>query len=154
MLELVSGWDLKKPETAWIVKHASRGLLKAGHPGSFALFGFEKKPALAPIKLKLTKSKLRLGETLEFQLEIRSSKKRSQKLAIDYSVHYVKKNGTLSPKVFKLRELELAPEATLQLVKTQVIKDFSTRTHNPGKHRLEILVNGKSLAIKNFHLSL
>ncbi|MBK6775244.1 MAG: DNA alkylation repair protein [Flavobacteriales bacterium] len=42
MIDVLRSWDGKHPHTAWIAKHASRTLIKAGNPDALALFAFEK----------------------------------------------------------------------------------------------------------------
>ena len=73
---------------------------------------------------------------------------------IDYAVHYVKSSGGTSKKVFKLKETELQPGETLQIVKKQSFQDLTTRKHYAGKHLLEIIVNGKVLGSKDFRLTI
>jgi hypothetical protein len=34
------------------------------------------------------------------------------------------------------------------------VKDFTTRKHNAGVHRVELMVNGEVLAETRFHLSI
>ena len=150
MLDLVNSWDKKNPHTAWIIKHASRSLIKKGHPGSLSVFDFEKNVKVKVDNFHLNKSKVNLGESLLFTFDIVSDKSSSQKLVIDYIIHYRKKLGELSPKVFKLKEVELKPKERITISKSQVFKDFTTRKHFAGKHLLQIQVNGKVLAEKEF----
>lgn len=152
MLNLVSQWDTSNAHTAWIVKHGTRTLIKKGHPDSMAVFGFEKEPRLSLKHLKVQKDRLQLGETLVFSFDLVSEKDTVQKLVVDYIIHYCKGSGERSPKVFKLKELNLLPEQTVQLSKTQVFRDFSTRKHYPGVHLIEIQVNGKVMGEVTFDL--
>ena len=152
MLDLVSGWDLEDERTRWIVKHAARSLIKKGHPRSFALFGFEAKPKIEAGPLELTPKKLRIGDSLTFSCSLQSAKTKTQKLAIDYAVHYVRKNGKTSPKVFKLKESWLESGEQIQIKKKQSFQNFSTRKHFPGLHKLELIVNGKPMAETEFEL--
>ncbi len=152
MLSVVKGWDLNHAGTAWIVKHASRSLIKKGHRDSLSVFDFEKNPKLRVVPLKLNRTKLHLGETLAFEFELHSEKNKAQKLVVDYIIHYHKKLGGLLPKVFKLKELTLPAGKTLKLEKKQVFKDLTTRKHYPGRHRLEIQVNGTVVAGADFVL--
>lgn len=154
MLDLVGSWNQNHPHTAWIVKHASRTLIKKGHPKVLNIFQFEKKVQVEIKNFKLSTSKLKLGGTLEFSFDILSKKSSSQKLVIDYIIHYRKKNGELSPKVFKLKELNLKSKEKQNISKSQVFKDFTTRKHEAGEHILEIQVNGKVLAKQSFLLKL
>lgn len=66
--------------------------------------------------------------------------------------HYVKKSGASAAKVFKWKELTLGPGEAIELRRTQVIKDFTTRRHYPGRHVVDLLVNGDKLASASFDL--
>jgi hypothetical protein len=67
-------------------------------------------------------------------------------------VHYVKKAGHTTAKVFKLRELELRPGQVVGLKKEHKFQDYSTRKHYAGEHGVEIFVNGCSFARASFML--
>lgn len=152
MLSIVKAWDKTNTHTAWIVKHASRSLIKKGNAESLSIFDFEKNVKVRVENFKVNKSKFILGDTLAFEFDIISEKKTQQKLVVDYVIHYVKKGGELSPKVFKLKELSLLPGKTEHITKQQVLKDFTTRKHHPGKHKVEVMVNGKVMYGKEFVL--
>ena len=152
MLDLVSSWDRTDDRTNWIIKRAARTLVKAGHPRAFPFLGFAARPRVALGPLVLSKKRLRLGSSLRFHVSLKSTKKRTQKLSIDYVVQYVKKSGNSSPKVFKLTEIDLGPGEAIELSKTQLFKDFSTRKHYSGKHVIQIMVNGKPRAESAFDL--
>jgi 3-methyladenine DNA glycosylase AlkC len=152
MLKVLSSWDRKNEHTAWIMKHASRTLIKKGDPRSLAIFEFEKNVKLRIEKAKIEKAKINLGENLQFSFDISSEKNKTQKLVIDYTIHYQKKSGGMLPKVFKLKEVELKAGQTFSVLKSHSFKDFSTRKHYPGKHAVEIMINGKSYSKKEFML--
>jgi hypothetical protein len=54
----------------------------------------------------------------------------------------VKANGGTSPKVFKVREVELDPGERFGLSKLISLRQHSTRTHYPGAHSVDVIVNG------------
>ncbi|MDP3429939.1 MAG: hypothetical protein Q8R89_06355, partial [Desulfomicrobium sp.] len=62
---------------------------------------------------------------------------------VDLRVHYVKANGSTSPKVFKLKALELPAGGSASFKKRLSIADLTTRRHHAGTHRVEALVNGR-----------
>ncbi len=152
MLELVESWDRSHPYTAWIVKHGTRTLIKKGNAGSMAVFGFEKEVQLRIENFRLVSSDLKLGDVLDFSFDLVSEKQTSQKLVVDYIIHYRKSAGDLSPKVFKLKELHLEPNQRIALSKKQRLQDFTTRKHYAGEHLLEIQVNGSVMAKEVFSL--
>lgn len=152
MVGLLRTWGLKHPRTAWIAKHASRTLIKAGDPEALALFAFDTKAEVRVEDLVVSPGRLHLGDTLEFSFTVVSDATRTQQLVIDYAIHYRKAHGGPSKKVFKLKELDLAAKGSMHLSKRQRIVDLSTRKHYPGKHVVEVQVNGRVLAQGAFSL--
>lgn len=152
MLDWLNRWDLENSSSAWIARHASRSLIKAGHPRSFRLFGFTAKPAVKISAFAITPAKLKLGGALTFSFTLKSLARKPQKLAVDYIVHYRKKSGHLAPKVFKLKETVLATGASIAISKRQRMTNFTTRVHHAGRHEIEIMINGRVVAKKGFDL--
>jgi 3-methyladenine DNA glycosylase AlkC len=152
MLRVLKQWNGDNPHTLWIKKHASRSLIKKGNMASLSLFDLEKNAKVKLEKLKLRNSTIKLGEALQFEFDIISQKNKSQKLAIDFKIHYVKKNGELSPKVFKLKELDLPANDRANIAKKQLFRDFTTRKHYAGTHFVELIINGNSVAKTSFQL--
>ena len=77
---------------------------------------------------------------------------RSETLVVDYVIHYPKASGRTTTKVFKWRVVEALPGAEVRLTKRQILKDFTTRRHHPGVHRVQLQVNGRRLAETDFRL--
>ncbi len=152
VLDLLEGWPTQQPETKWISKHALRNLIKAGHPRALKLVGATLGAKVKLGAFEVTPAALRLGQTLRLKTTLQSTADQPQKLVVDYAIHYVKKSGESSRKVFKLRTLELAGGAELTLEKNQTIADFTTRVHYPGRHAVELLVNGLTVAQGHFNL--
>jgi 3-methyladenine DNA glycosylase AlkC len=152
MLKLIHSWDRNNKDTAWIIKRASRTLIKKGDAHTLHMLDFEKNVKAVIKKFTIQKTIVHLGETQIFSFDLISEKSTSQKLAIDFVVHYKKKLGNSSPKVFKLKEVDLQPNQTICLTKSIRITDFTTRKHHPGKHIIEIMINGKIMGKKEFEL--
>ncbi len=152
LLGILNTWDKTNINTLWIIKHACRTLIKKGNAQSLSLFAFEKNVRVRVTNFKINKPEIQLGDTLLFEFDVISEKSKSQKLVIDFAIHYFKKSGKLSPKVFKLKEIELKPNQTLHISKKHRFEDFTTRKHYSGKHIIEILINGKSAHKKAFEL--
>ncbi|MEW6411074.1 MAG: DNA alkylation repair protein [Candidatus Zixiibacteriota bacterium] len=138
--------------TDWIIKHACRTLIKKGDPRVFSLLGFTANPKIALRGLTLSPKKIKIGSDATISFEVVSLGKSAQKLAIDYRIHFVKKSGKLSPKVFKLTEKKLAADGVLAIATKHSLRNHSTRTHLPGKHQLDIVVNGKVFETVEFRL--
>jgi 3-methyladenine DNA glycosylase AlkC len=152
VLERIEGWPLENPQTAWIARHALRTLIKQGDRRALAVIGAGKKAAVRLHDFVVSPQKIALGERLDLSLQLQSTALKSQRLVVDYTIHYVKKSGASSAKVFKLKELTLAAGETVLLRRSQVIRDFTTRVHHAGHHAVDIMVNGERLAQGGFHL--
>ncbi len=153
VIEVCENWypDASE-ELRWVIRHATRTLVKAGHPRVFPLLGYSRKVRIEPIDIQLSKPTVVLGEALEFEFEIRSKHSKTQKMVVDFAVHFVKANGSQQAKVFKLKSLELGSKETQRLSKSHPIKAITTRKYYPGRQKLEVLVNGVAMGECEFDL--
>lgn len=143
-------WVKQSPELHlenihWIKKHALRTLIKKGHKNALGLMGANHKCDVLVNSLKLNKKSYKLGDVLEFEFNLESTSKKSQRLIVDYLVGFVKSNGTVVFKVFKLKCFELGPGEKIQIKKRHSLKKITTMTFYSGQHQLGIQVNGKVL---------
>ncbi len=139
-------------QRAALLRHASRTLIKRGDPRVLRAWGLGQ-PLKGSVTLAITPRRVRVGEQVTLNLLITSSSRRAQKLAIDYVVHHVKADGKTSPKVFKGWQFELPAGSTRVLEKRHSMKRITTRRYYPGKHTVEIQVNGAPVASAFFTLS-
>lgn len=135
-----------------LLRHASRNLIKQGHPDVLAAWGTGA-PLRGQARLRVSPARLTLGGTLELQVELDTTDAQPQSLVVDYAVHHVKANGRTSPKVFKGWNLRLGPGERRTLRKAHAVKPITTRRYHAGVHRVELLVNGQAVAEAAFELS-
>lgn len=154
VLERIEGWSLDDPATAWIARHALRTLVKRGNQRALAILGAESAPQVDVTGFTAMPRSIELGESITLTIDLQSTAPTDQRLVVDYAIHYVKSSGAVSPKVFKLRTIDLAPGALRTLTHRQVIRDFTTRKHFPGRHRIDLLLNGRAVAEAYFDLHL
>lgn len=152
LLDRLAGWPLDNGHTVWIVRHALRTLIKQGDVRALALIGVRHGAAVAVRRFAVEPQAVRLGDTLSIGAELRSTAGEAQRLVVDYRIHYARAGGKTGAKVFKLRTFDLAAGADAALVIRQVIRDFSTRRHYPGRHEVELIVNGETLARDAFDI--
>ena len=135
-----------------VLRHASRSLIKQGHQETLTLLGaggaFE-----GSARLVLSSKKVRVGESVTFCLTLRSRAERMQQLLIDYAVHHLRANGEASVKVFKGWTLPLAPREVRELQKTHSMRVITTRRYHPGKHAIDVRINGQIVARGAFMLN-
>jgi 3-methyladenine DNA glycosylase AlkC len=148
-LALAVKWRGVNPETDWIIKHGCRTLLKRGHPAVLSLHGFSPK-ARMKIKDLVVPKEVRLGNALTFQFVFVNKEKRTAHYRIDYALDYLTRSGKTSRKIFKLSERAVGPGEEIFFTRKKSFKDFTTRKHCKGKHRLQILANGVEVAEHEF----
>ena len=137
-------WSKEKdPEVQWVVRHAARTLIKQGHPDVIEMLGYPTTPRIEVSSVFISPSTQRRGGTIDFSFSITSCAAETQKLIVDFVVYYHKANGKLAPKVFKLRDLTLVAGEAITIRKSLTLTDTSGRTIYPGKHAIEIQINGK-----------
>jgi hypothetical protein len=71
---------------------------------------------------------------------------------VDYVVYFMKANGKQAPKVFKAAKKSLKPGESVNITKKHSFKQRSTRVHYPGKHSLEVQINGRGYGKVDFTL--
>jgi len=153
VLHRLATWPMENTHTAWIAKRALRSLIKAGNGRALAVIGAGGVPDVKISKFAVMPRQIALGERVTLSFDLASKCPESQRLVIDYKMHYVKKSGVTAAKVFKLKELTLDSGQRISIERTQNIRDFTTRVHYAGRHDVEILVNGVCLAKGYFDLS-
>lgn len=137
-------------DTDKLVKHACRTLLKRGEPRVLRLFGFKKAGHITLNKFKLDKS-VKRGQSICFSFQLDTPARALGKLRIEYALGFMRANGTLSAKIFKISESDYR-EQSKAISKSHSFKKISTRRFYPGTHSLAIIVNGNELVKKHFQL--
>ncbi len=148
-LAVCERWHGRSPETDRIVKHACRGLLKAGDRRALAIFGYSDPTDMGVSNFKLSTNTVDIGGSLEFSFALDLKKK--SKVRLEYAIHYVKANGQLSKKVFKITENEYQA-GSHSYNRKHSFADMSTRRHYPGLHRVSLNVNGEMKTEATFDL--
>ncbi len=138
-------------ERSRLVRHALRTLVKQGHPTTLTALGYG--AAVVAADLTIAPPVVSFEGVLAFTLVLRETAGTPQRLVVDYAVHHRRANGTTSPKVFKWKTLEVAPFAELRLERRHPIRAITTRRYYDGPQRLEVLVNGTTVAAADFSLS-
>lgn len=153
LLNRLGGWQNGDARTAWIIRHALRTLIKQGDPRALALIGVGDGAAVTIGDFSIEPQNVRLGQTITISAELISTSPDAQRLVVDYRVHYARAGGKTAGKVFKLKTFDLPAGRAATLGIRQVIRDFSTRRHYPGRHEIELIVNGQTMAKTAFEIT-
>lgn len=149
VLGLARKWIGQSPRTNWIIKHGCRSLLKKGDDSALSLHGFNPK-SKARVRQLLHPGEVKIGESLDFTFAFVNAESLPTPFRIEYAIDYLTSTGKKSTKVFKLKENLFKPGESVIIKRKQSFRDFTTRKHFPGKHRISILANGKKIAASDF----
>jgi 3-methyladenine DNA glycosylase AlkC len=150
VLEIAQRWQGTSPATDRLVRHACRTLLKRGDQRALRLFGHHDAVPVTVTGFKLGAREIPIGADLTFSFLVGAASDTSAR--IEYAVDFVKKDARASRKVFHIGVKALTPQAPLSIARKHRFRDFTTRKHYPGVHRLAVLVNGVERATKTVRL--
>lgn len=153
VMDLATTWYGQHTHTDWIVRHASRSLLKKGHRKALSLFGYNEQDAIHIEQLQLAHDTVAIGEDLHFSFDVVNESGESQMLRIEYEMGYMKANGKQAPKRFKCSD-KMYPPGRTKVATKQSFKVITTRKYYAGLHTLTIVVNGKEAAMTSFVLEM
>ena len=72
---------------------------------------------------------------------------------MDLAVHFVKAGGRTAPKVFKLKRIQLPPRGLAELQARISLAVHTTRVPRPGRHAVDVLVNGQAKRVGAFEVT-
>ena len=152
--EIIEEWGKEQhASTRWIIKHALRNEIKKGHPRALQILGF--KPSKITLNgFSVTPNVIQLGDEICLSAGLFNEENSPVELVVDFGIHLVKANGGTFFKVFKWKNLSLVAGGSIELKKKYSVKRVTTRVYHPGIHRVELLINGKTMASDSFELKL
>ncbi|MCB9361216.1 MAG: DNA alkylation repair protein [Flavobacteriales bacterium] len=153
VLDIAKRWIGVTKNTDWIVKHGLRTLLKKGDKRALAIFKLDDASGLEIKSLSFKENSIKIGDDLFFSFEISNQSNQERSIRLEYKIAYVKANGTISKKVFKITEFTLGKKESKFFTRKQRFTDFTTRKHYPGEHEVIIVVNGEEKCKNSFRLS-
>ena len=135
-----------------LVRHALRTLVKKGHQGALGILGFGEDSPATVETVTCIPEKAAIGGKIQLQVGIMNPSSDETGALVDFRIHFVKASGSASPKVFKGGERRLAAGERATIRKTISVAQQSTRTHYPGVHRVEVMLNGVTCPGVSFEL--
>ncbi len=125
-----------------LIEHALRSALKRGETDALRLLGYGKKGSVTVETLRFAPARVTIGGRVSISFVLRSTSRAAQDLVVDLAVHFVKASGRRSRKVFRVKRVALPPRGTITLSRQVSLAVHTTRVPHPGKHDVEIVVNG------------
>lgn len=152
VIAIVNKWKGLGKETDAIIKHGCRTLLKQGNTEILKYFGLSNNTKLEVSNLKVITPKVKIGNALLFSFEVKNGGKKNQTIRLEYAVYYLRQNGQLSKKVFKISERIFEPSEKVMITKKQSFRIITTRKFYAGQQKLSIILNGQEKVFDKFVL--
>jgi 3-methyladenine DNA glycosylase AlkC len=141
------------PERRILVEHALRSAVKRGDADALGLLGYGQAPRVSVEAVAFTPRRVRIGGRVALKFGLKSTSTRQQQLLVDVAVHFVKARGVSAPKVFKLGRITLGPCERVDLKTTFSLAVHTTRVPRPGRHAVDVVVNGRAVRVGAFEVS-
>ncbi|HEV7380144.1 MAG TPA: DNA alkylation repair protein [Dyadobacter sp.] len=151
VLDIAKKWTGQSRETDAIIKHGSRTLLKQGNLEILNHYGLAADEIIIS-DLHIESPQVKIGENLSFSFNIENQSVASRTIRLEYAIYYMKANGQLSRKVFKISERSYLGAERVTIVRRQSFRLITTRVFYSGAHRLSIIANGEEKASADFLL--
>ena len=155
VLDILKKWkDSKKQnkkEMDFIISHSLRTLVKDGNKEALDFLWYSH-PDITVDAFYISNSHIKMWEYLEFEFDITSNK--DQALMIDYIIYFVKANGKLSGKTFKISKKKFGKWEVFKIMKKQMFREMTTRKFYAWEHFVELQINGETFGKKAFRLSI
>jgi 3-methyladenine DNA glycosylase AlkC len=151
VLNLVQKHLGKNDVTDRLLHHGARTLLKSGNQKVLKLFGHSHQIDTEVASVQLTPNTIRIGTAGQLHFNWKLKGKNREKIRIEYHIGFLKKNGTLSYKVFQVLRGVVEP-GTHSVKRKLNFTDLTTRKHLAGKHKLKIVINGVEKYSLDFNL--
>lgn len=149
-------WQKSEKQTPkkmnYIINHALRTLIKRGNKEAIRFLKFSPDPEVEISRFQIKEDPVVIGNSLEFEFTLAAEK--DEELLLDYILYFQNKtrNG-YNKKVFKLKRVMLAAGQNVVIHKNHPMRaDMTTRKLYPGKHKVQIQINGTKMAEKTFDL--
>jgi 3-methyladenine DNA glycosylase AlkC len=131
------------PEREWVIRHALRSAVRRGEPDALQILGVGHAPKIAIRHATLSPARVHIGNTVTIRFTLTSTATHTQRVRVDAHVHFVKANGQSRPKVFTLKTIDLPGKAQTQMGKVISLRTMTTRKPYPGRHRVDVAINGR-----------
>ena len=146
------------PNRRWVVRHALRSLIKAGHAEVFELLGHTPAPGFSEASLTLSPTVVPWGGTLTLSGQVLVVE--AGHWVMDWAICFAGAPGTGSGsgqrqvrrKVFKGRQVRVEAAQVQPVHARYDFRPITTRRYYPGEHAAELLINGQLAARAVFSL--
>lgn len=152
IIDITGKWKGNNEKTDALLKHASRTLLKQGNKEILHHFGLKNNASFLLSDFKVITPQVQIGKELVFQFTVKNNTKEKQTFRLEYAIYYLRQNGTLSKKVFKISERMYEAGEYYDITKKHSFRIITTKVFYPGIQKLSVILNGEERDSTAFEL--
>jgi 3-methyladenine DNA glycosylase AlkC len=153
VIDVAKAWLSNAPKLReQLLRHALRTAIKQGHEEVLALIGYKTASQVLVRQVQFTPTSVQIGQSVEIRFSIENAGPEPQDLLVDLQVGFVKANGTIRNKVFKLSAVHLEKGQTREFRFSLKLHQMTTRTHYAGNHPVSALINGRPYPLGGFEV--
>jgi 3-methyladenine DNA glycosylase AlkC len=148
-IDILKRWKGKNKDTDWILRHASRTLIRKSNPEVMSLFGYDMGgdgAVVTEASLTVDSFILNIGDSCRINYEVFIGKENPVHIRVEYGIDFVKANGKTSRKLFLLSDKSVAGGERISGTRIHKWHNLTTRKHYSGEHKIALLVNGNEVA--------
>ncbi len=155
LVEVCTRWAQDAPpQRVRLIRHALRTLVARGDPHALAALGYGARAKVTLRDASIVPARVPIGGAVRVSFELASAAPRAQRVLVDLRVSHAGAGaGAARTKVFELDAGELRADGAMGFAKRLSLRQLSTRTHHPGLHRVEALVNGVAYEVGTFEVT-
>ena len=147
----LKSWQKQSPSSPhldWIIRHACRSLIRAGHPDALALQDYAPVTAVTVESFTVQPGQVTLGEPFTVNLALDTDQDAA--LLIDLILHSPSASNKARKRVLKWCRRDVQAGSHVILSKSWPLKSTTTRQEYPGEYRIELMINGQIRASTSF----
>jgi len=141
------------PEMRALIEHALRSAVKRGEAPALRLLGYGRQASVAIEDVQISPRRVQIGGRVSVSFVVRSRSRAAQDLLVDLAIHFIKASGRPSAKVFKVKRVALPAGGRAALARSVSLAVHTTRKPYPGRHAVDIIVNGRPTRVGAFQVS-
>jgi 3-methyladenine DNA glycosylase AlkC len=153
LMRTCESWlDEASDERRALVEHALRSAVKRGEPAALRLLGYGQQVSVALDDVRISPRRVAIGSRVAVEFTLRSRSRSAQDVLVDLAVYFIKASGRATPKVFKLKRVVIPPRGRVEFSTSVSLAVHTTRKPQPGRHTVDVIVNGKSMPVGSFQV--
>ena len=153
LVQVAERWAIgATPNRIALLRHALRSLLKSGHSRALAVVGHAPDASIDVRNPVVTPKRVAWAARVQLGYDVVNTGVTDVSVIAECRVGFVRADGSVSTKAFRMGRFDLAPGATRSVSKSLSLADLSTRRHYPGAHPVEAQVNGQRFVMGEFRL--